>query len=96
MKKIFYFIAALLITVVVSCTDNKTIKLDGDAQYEKEMDDYYNSLPDTIIVAAPSGCKVVAEKCSGDKYVVGFNDATYWYNKNGEVIDSSIYRINIQ
>ena len=40
MKKIFYFIAALLITVVVSCTDNKTIKLDGDAQYEKEMDDY--------------------------------------------------------
>lgn len=96
MKKIFYFIAALLF--VSSCVNenSKTVELDENALLEKEMNDYYNSLPDTIIVTAPNGRKVIAEKCSGDIYVVGFNNATYWYNKNGEVIDSIIYGINIQ
>ena len=96
MKKIFYFITALLFVSCCINKNNKTVELDENALLEKEMNDYYNSLPDTIIVAAPSGRKVVAKKCSGDIYVVGFNNATYWYNKNGEVIDSIIYGINIQ
>ena len=91
MKKIFYFIIALLLLGEWSCINknSKSIELDENALLEKEMDNYYNSLPDTIIVNTPNGYKK-AEKCSGDKYVVGFNNARYWYNKNGEVIDSFI------
>ena len=90
-KKIFYFIVALLLLGIWSCINknSKSIELDENALLEKEVDDYYNSLPDTIIVNTPNGYKK-AEKCSGDKYVVHFNNARYWYNKNREIIDSFI------